>query len=391
MSMTYGTIPAFYREVYQTLCTDGSSKIEKDVLQKVLTKSGLPVATVATIYESADSGHEGSVGRDGLYKALALTALAQQGKPVNEKLLEGFIGMELPKPDLGDITDVKAASIQVQKKKNPAILGLKYEQLVAMDTISVDLVPEKKGILLKHNEYSIHSEKYKTTVHRRYKDFEALFDLLLARFPYRMVPKLPPKKAVGASKEFIESRRRSLRRFLNIIARHPVLNSDKIFVWFMTTKGSDIGVKLKDQFKGIPDEFMTSASASRAKELVSKDTQLHFSQAREQLFKVHDSCYNLKEIMDRQGTRTLNYASDMLDVARQLNNLSNDKTPSSSWATGTNTNWTNLKQGFKGLSVHFEKASEAAAKQYMADDDSSAEHLAYFLDVTSAYKVRVDL
>jgi sorting nexin-8 len=53
---------------------------------------------------------------------------------------------------------VKAASIQVQKKKNPAILGLKYEQLVAMDTISVDLVPEKKGILLKHNEYSIHSE-----------------------------------------------------------------------------------------------------------------------------------------------------------------------------------------------------------------------------------------
>jgi hypothetical protein len=29
--------------------------------------------------------------------------------------------------------------------------------------------------------------------------------------------------------------------------------------------------------------------------------------------------------------------------------------------------------------------------QYMADDDSSAEHLAYFLDVTSAYKVRVDL
>ena len=44
-------------------------------------------------------------------------------------------------------------------------------------------------------------------------------------------------------------------------------------------------------------------------------------------------------------------------------NLSTDKTPTSSWASGTNTNWTNLKQGFKGLSVHFEKASEAAAKQ----------------------------
>jgi hypothetical protein len=69
-----------------------------------------------------------------------------------------LITTELPKPDLGDITDMKASSIQVQKKKNPAILGLKYEQLVAMDTISVDLVPEKKGILLKHNEYSVHSQ-----------------------------------------------------------------------------------------------------------------------------------------------------------------------------------------------------------------------------------------
>ena len=44
---------------------------------------------------------------------------------------------------------------------------------------------------------SIFLKRYKTTVHRRYKDFEALFDLLLSRFPYRLVPKLPPKKAVG--------------------------------------------------------------------------------------------------------------------------------------------------------------------------------------------------
>ncbi|XP_028406574.1 sorting nexin-8-like [Dendronephthya gigantea] len=385
MSMTYGTIPAFYREVYQTLCTEGSSKIDKDVLQKILLKAGLPIATVATIYESADPNHEGSVGRDGLYKALALTALVQQGKPPNEKLLEGYIGMELPRPEIGDITNLKETTIQVQKKKNPSVLGLKYDQLIAMDTISVDLVPEKKGILLKHNEYRVNSQKYKTTVNRRYRDFEALFDLLLSRYPYRMVPKLPPKK-IGATKEFIESRRRSLKRFLNIVARHPVLNEDKMVVWFLTTKGSDIGVKLKDQFKQIPDEFMINPTASKSKDLVSKDTQIHFSQAREQIFKVHDSCFYLKEIMDRQGTRTLNYATDMLDIAKQLNNLSTDKTPVSSWASGTNTNWTNLKQGFKGLSVHFEKASEAAAKQYLLDEESSAEHLAYFLDVTSAYK-----
>ena len=65
---------------------------------------------------------------------------------------------ELPKPTLGDITDMKAVSIKVQKAKNPAVLGLSYAELVAIDTITVELVPQKKGIILKHNEYSIYSQ-----------------------------------------------------------------------------------------------------------------------------------------------------------------------------------------------------------------------------------------
>lgn len=72
-----------------------------------------------------------------------------------------FIAAELPKPDLGDLTDLKTTSIQELKKKNPSVLGLTYEELVAMDTITLDLVPEKKGILLKHTEYSVHSQVYK--------------------------------------------------------------------------------------------------------------------------------------------------------------------------------------------------------------------------------------
>lgn len=34
-------------------------------------------------------------------------------------------------------------------------------------------------------------------VYRRYNDFVAFHDLLLARFPYRLIPKLPPKKMGG--------------------------------------------------------------------------------------------------------------------------------------------------------------------------------------------------
>lgn len=43
------------------------------------------------IWEAVDPRQDGYVTRDGLYKALALTALAQQGKSISAKALEQFV------------------------------------------------------------------------------------------------------------------------------------------------------------------------------------------------------------------------------------------------------------------------------------------------------------
>ena len=40
-------------------------------------------------------------------------------------------------------------------------------------------------------------QKYKATTLRRYNDFLALHELLVMRFPYRIIPRLPPKKMMG--------------------------------------------------------------------------------------------------------------------------------------------------------------------------------------------------
>lgn len=40
-------------------------------------------------------------------------------------------------------------------------------------------------------------QRYKTTVLRRYNDFVAFHELLMIRYPYRLVPRLPPKKMMG--------------------------------------------------------------------------------------------------------------------------------------------------------------------------------------------------
>jgi sorting nexin-8 len=93
--------------------------------------------------------------------------------------------VEYPTPSIGDLTPVKNLVLQLNLKANPAVLGLTYTEITQLDTISVELVPEKKGLFLKHSEYLVSSRRFNSKVTRRYNDFLALQELLLNRFPYR--------------------------------------------------------------------------------------------------------------------------------------------------------------------------------------------------------------
>ena len=76
--------------------------------------------------------------------------------PAKEKLCYNFA--ELPKPSLGDLSDLKTLSVRHRRENNPNVLGYNYDELVSLDTVECDLVPEKKGIILKHNEYHVSSK-----------------------------------------------------------------------------------------------------------------------------------------------------------------------------------------------------------------------------------------
>ncbi|KAH3872962.1 hypothetical protein DPMN_036186 [Dreissena polymorpha] len=234
--LTFGSVPPFYREIYEIVCPN-QEQVDQDMFVAILVKSSLPRSTIIQIWEAADS-KQGFLSRNGLYKALALTALAQQGKNINEKLLESFSGQELPKPTLGDLSDLKAASVRLKREKSPNVLGFTYAELSELDTVKVELLPEKKGLILKHVEYEVTSQKYSCTTLRRYNDFLAFHELLLMRFPYRCIPRLPPKKMMGANREFIEHRLKCLRRYLNMISHHPQMHDDKLVQFFLSFSGS---------------------------------------------------------------------------------------------------------------------------------------------------------
>ncbi|KAI8334454.1 hypothetical protein BD560DRAFT_456874 [Blakeslea trispora] len=76
-------------------------------------------------------------------------------------------------------------------------------------------------------------------VRRRFQDFVWLHNVLYNHFPACFVPPLPDKhrleyvKGDRFSTEFIEKRRISLERFIQRIARHPVLGRADFFIMFL--------------------------------------------------------------------------------------------------------------------------------------------------------------
>ena len=68
-----------------------------------------------------------------------------------------MLNTELPKPDLAPLSQLVSLCKAVMRATCPIELGCSYEEVKAMDDISVTILPEKKGMLFKHVEYLVES------------------------------------------------------------------------------------------------------------------------------------------------------------------------------------------------------------------------------------------
>lgn len=150
----------------------------------------------------------------------------------------------------------------------------------------------------------------------------------------------------SADSRFLESRRRSLLRFLTLIARHPVVRNDPIVQFFFTYTGEETQHKIREVFKRVPDEFATSELSSRAKELVPPETLTEFANSRDQIRMILSGISRLKNIADGLANRSQSYAIDMAELGTQLTNLASEPHGNSGWASGGSTIWQDIKKGF---------------------------------------------
>ncbi|KAG7504590.1 hypothetical protein JOB18_012505 [Solea senegalensis] len=383
-----GAVPSYYREIHEAVHCRTDERVQVEVFQRLLQRTDLSKAVLAQIAEHVDST-DGFLSKLSFYKALALIALAQQGKQPSTKLLENCI-QELPKPQLGEPKELSALRMQ-PTQEDALMISYTLDKLLALDTVQVELIPEKKGLFLKHVEYQVTSERYKISVYRRYSDFDVFHEVLLQRFSYRVVPALPPKRMLKgvltsvSEREFIEGRRRALGRFINLVARHPVFSEDELVKTFLTFSGSDVQTKLRDAYKKTGDEFMTNRVATQAKDFLPADIQAQFSTSREMIRNIHNSFHKLRDRAEKMAERSKENATDLLMFGKELSTLGSDTSTLPSLASSLNS-WGKLRQSLKSLSVEFAVLSEKAAQQGSREEDDVVEKLNLFLDLLQSYR-----
>ncbi|KAJ3303857.1 Sorting nexin mvp1 [Kappamyces sp. JEL0829] len=193
----------------------------------------------------------------------------------------------------------------------------KLREFQLLDHIQVMLSSGQKG-LFGHSTYSVISTiQSNGPVYRRYSDFLWLQDVLLKKYPYRIITSLPPKKAVGVDSVFIERRRRGLSRFLNFVGNHPVLSLDPIFKAFLTSPlsvaeyKSSLNAPFEDEFtlSGQPDGSADTVPVEFDEQLVSFKVDLKFHM---------DQICEILNLLERWVARLVSTSSEYVQLGHLL-------------------------------------------------------------------------
>ncbi|XP_057343440.1 sorting nexin-8 isoform X3 [Manis pentadactyla] len=300
----------------------------------------------------------------GAAAAAAAAAEAEVDADADEEA--GLPAADLPLPQVSEQRDPEPTQMQ-GPQGDPLLLSCSLQELLARDTVQVELIPEKKGLFLKHVEYEVSSQRFRSSVYRRYNDFVVFQEVMLQKFPYRMVPALPPKRMLGADRKFIEARRRALRRFINLVARHPRFSEDVALRLFLSFSGPDVQNQLRESAQCVGDEFMNCKLAMQAKDFLPADIQTQFAVSRELIRNIYNSFYKLRDRAERIASRAIDNAADLLIFGKELSALGSDTTPLPSWAPLSSSTWASLKQALKGLSVEFALLADRAAQQDLCE------------------------
>ncbi|GAA5881960.1 hypothetical protein JCM16303_003484 [Sporobolomyces ruberrimus] len=202
-------------------------------------------------------------------------------------------------------------------------------KLPEQDKVSVHLSPQLEGtILQRHHVWVVVSGHGKSSTERRYSDFVWLLDCLTKRYPFRLLPSLPPKSIqyqghfIGQDEGFLERRKRGLERCLNSLVNHPVLSRDAILNKFLNDPNDLTSYrKSSSTTLSLSEESTTLSLSSNQISQLPRDLETRFQSLRSHLPVQIESWTRLSVIVDRIAHRRKNQANEWEKFAGGLEGI----------------------------------------------------------------------
>ncbi|KAI9063893.1 hypothetical protein FKP32DRAFT_1571236 [Trametes sanguinea] len=265
------TVPPIYARAWSAVDPGNTGETSVNALSRVLGTSSLSASTIDRIVSLVSSRPR--VSRLEFFVALALAALAQSGKDLSVERVAALAQQNaLPEPSLDldsmapttsnfqdavrmplpargysteDPWNVSRFAPAAGAPKVPALgsinngapssisgTGLPREWWKKQETVFVNVLGHQGFVLNRYLVYEISSDRG-APVPRRYSEFVFLWDVLVKRYPFRLLPSLPPKR-IGPDEGFLEQRKRGLTRFINFVVNHPIIKDDGVLAAFLT-------------------------------------------------------------------------------------------------------------------------------------------------------------
>ncbi|KAL8717867.1 MAG: hypothetical protein Q9225_004936 [Loekoesia sp. 1 TL-2023] len=246
------------------------------------------------------------------------------------------------------------------------------------ETVTVTLLPEKEGMFMfQHRNYEVKSARRGSTVIRRYSDFVWLLDCLHKRYPFRLLPLLPPKRVavngrhLATDSNFIEKRRRGLVRFTNALVRHPVLSQEELVKMFLTVPTELAGLR-KQVSSSVQEEFTGKQLPPDLEDSLPTNLMETFDTVRSGVRQSTEAYINLCSLLERLMKRNQGIAADYLRFSTALINLTENS--ESTYATDTN-DVPLLNEGIKSTAKHLTTSQTLLEDEAKAWDDGVLEDL----------------
>lgn len=244
--------------------------------------------------------------------------------------------------------------------------------------IVVNLLPEKEGMFMfQHHNYEVVSSRRGSKVIRRYSDFVWLLDCLHKRYPFRVLPLLPPKRvAVNGNHlsndgAFIEKRRRGLARFLSAVSRHPILSQEQLVIMFLTVP-TELAVWRKQATISVQDEFAGRALPPGLEDSLPAELEELFLRTRSGVRRSAELYIGVCSVMDRLVKRSEGVAADHARIALSLTSLT--EVTADTYATDTN-EVPLVNDGLIAMSKHLRTSQTLMEDEARAWDEGVLEDL----------------